>query len=228
MKNIYDTHTKNSVSDKPAFTLLELIMVIIVLGILAALAFPRMERDTRQEAADNVLSAIRYTQHMALMDNRHKFDSADWQKSLWQIRFSNPSDTWVYTIASNIDYASGTNLDQDESAIDPMNSKYMHSSDHIIDIDESPNIFLTDQYNIDDIVFNGCAGSSASNAKHIAFDYLGRPHRGVTQGATNDYATYVSNSNCEITFSSPAFDSSFTIEITRETGHAFIVGQEDS
>jgi len=45
-----------------AFTMIELVLVIVVLGILAALAMPRLERDLRQEAKDNLLSAIRYTQ----------------------------------------------------------------------------------------------------------------------------------------------------------------------
>jgi len=56
--------------NKSAFTMIELILVIVVLGILAALAMPRVDRDSRQEAADNILSAIRYTQHLALMDNK--------------------------------------------------------------------------------------------------------------------------------------------------------------
>lgn len=51
------------------FTMLELVLVIVVIGILAALAIPRLERDLKQEAADTVLSNIRYTQHLALIDN---------------------------------------------------------------------------------------------------------------------------------------------------------------
>jgi len=216
----------HDISHKNAFTMIELVMVIIVLGILTTLALPRMDREIRQEAADNILSAIRYTQHLALTDNRHKFDRADWQKSLWQIRFSLINDEWIYTIASNIDY--DTNLDQNEAALDPANGKYMHSGDNIRDNDESPNIFLTQKYSINTISFNNCHGASNSTANHIAFDQLGRPHRGVTQGATNDYATYVNNGNCQITFGSTAFDSNFTIEIEQETGYAYIIGQADS
>ena len=226
MKKINYTNQKIYLLQKKAFTMIELVMVIVVLGILAALAMPRLDRDLKQEAADNILSAIRYTQHLALTDNRHEFDKKNWQKALWQIRFSSPSSKWLYTVASNIDY--NNNLDQNESAIDPSNGKFMHSGDGIQDNDESPNIFLTKKYGIDSVTFNGCDGKSSSTAKHIAFDALGRPHRGVTQSATNDYATYINNSNCQITFSAPSFDSNLTIEIEQETGYAFIVGQEDS
>ena len=206
---------------KLAFTMIELVFVIVILGILAALAMPRFDRDLKQEAADNVLSSIRYTQHLALLDNKHKIDRPDWQKALWQIRFPT-SGSGSYTIATNIDY--NTNLDANEAAIDPSNGKLMHSTS----TNASPNIDLTKKYGINSITFNGCTGQSGSTANHIAFDNLGRPHRGVTQGATKDYATYVNNSNCQITFNSPTFDSSFTIEVTRETGYAFIVGQPDS
>ena len=215
------TDTKGFKMKRLAFTMLELVFVIVVLGILATLAMPRLDRDIRQEAADNILSSIRYTQHLALTDNKHKFDSHDWQKALWQIRFPT-SGSGSYTIATNMDY--NTNLDEDEAAIDPTNGKLMHSSA----TNASPNIDLTKKYGINSIEFNGCKGQSASTAKHIAFDNLGRPHRGVTQGATQNYATYINNGNCQITFDSPAFDSNFTIEIKQETGYAHIVNQDKS
>ena len=204
-----------------AFTMIELVMVIIVLGILAALSLPRLERDLRQEAADSILSSIRYTQHLALTDNKHKFNRTDWQKSLWQMRFSAPGN-WSYTIATNMDY--NNNLDEDEAAIDPSNGRLMHNTA----ANASKDIFLTAKYGIDTIEFNDCAGQSASEANHIAFDNLGRLHRGVTQGATQNHATYVNNENCEITFNSPNFSSEFKIIIQQETGYAYIVGQSDS
>lgn len=207
---------------RSAFTMIELVFIIVVLGILAALAMPRLDRDLKQEAADNILSSIRYTQHLALTDNKHKFNSTDWQKALWQIRFSPSNGEWSYTIATNMDY--NNNLDESEAAVDPSNGQLMHSTA----TNASPNIRLTKKYGISTITFNGCAGDSASTAKHIAFDNLGRPHRGVTQGATNDYATYINNGDCQITFASPAFDSNLVIEIKRETGYAYIVGQPNS
>ena len=95
MRNL-QKHTK-------AFTMLELVFVIVVLGILAALALPRMDRDLRQEAKDNILSAIRYTQHLALMDDKTNPTDANWQNKLWKITFSSSTDNLAnfYTVSSD-------------------------------------------------------------------------------------------------------------------------------
>ena len=212
-----------------AFTMIELVFVIVVLGILAALALPRMDRDLRQEAADNVLSAIRYTQHLALNDDKTDPFDGNWQKELWQIRFSQPSGEWLYAVGSNTNH--GTNIDQDESAIDPANGKYMHSGNASpADSDESPNIFLTHKYGISTIDFTNCnvlTGSTGTSGtvQHIAFDNFGRPHRGVF-GATNTYDT-IMHEDCIIRFTLSNSET-FDINITKKTGYAHIVGQDDS
>jgi len=216
------------------FTMLELVFVIVILGILAALAIPRMKRDLRQEAADNILSAIRYTQHLALIDNKQRFDINNWQQRLWLIRFEKYGNNIIYKIGSDMD--NGGNIDQIESAIDPLTGKYLHTSDAVEDDDESPKIFLTKKYGITDVSFNNCKGTLNTSAKHIAFDNKGRPHRGIldtsssaggSSGATDDYKTYIKNGQCEITFTSSSF-SDIKIIILEETGFAYIDGQPNS
>ena len=217
---------QSTYSKHNAFTMLELVFVIVVLGILAAIAIPRMDRDLRQEAADNILSSVRYTQHLALLDNRHTFNEANWQKSFWTIRFD--ANGGFYTVSSNIDYS--TNVDKNESAMDPANGKLFYSDDNIIDSDESPSIFLNRKYGIDTVDFTNCKvtanGDNTSN--HIAFDYMGRPHKGMYNTATNDYRT-VMRADCEIVFkfTDTSIDDIHML-IMQETGYAYLEDQPDS
>ena len=213
-----------------AFTMLELVFVIVVLGILAALALPRMDRDLRQEAADNVLSAIRYTQHLALNDDKtDPFDST-WQKKLWRIRFQRSSiDNKAISYIIFSDQDKNSNPKMSECAIDPANGKYFYNqnADANIDSNESSNVFIGKKYGIKKgntgIAFSGGCASHT----HIAFDHIGRPHKGIDL-STNKYEGYM-NTDCNITFGFE--DSSIDpviITIKKETGYAYIDGQDDS
>ena len=111
---------------KPAFTMIELIFVIVVLGILASLAIPRLDRDLKQEAADTILSNIRYTQHLALMDDKHQYDNPKWQQRLWRIVFSTCSGNDRYFMVGaddNMGNANNAYFAKEEAAIDPSNGK---------------------------------------------------------------------------------------------------------
>jgi len=219
--------------NKSAFTLIELVFVIVVLGILAALAIPRLDRDIRQAAADNIVSALRYTKHMALIDNKtdprtNTYATGDWQKTFWALRFtvSNTDiDATYYTVAT--DNNRNGSIAKIESAIDPSNGKYFYNSSgsfSSIASDESPNIFIGHKYGIDSIGFSG--GCSSTN-KHVAFDYFGRLHNGIGS-ATNDFGTYQSQ-DCNITlgFQSTGVDN-ISIIIEKQTGHIYIDTQPDS
>ena len=67
---------------KKAFTMVELVFVIILVGILSFFISERLQRNTLQEAADQVISHIRYTQHLAMMDEKFTSTESDWYKFL--------------------------------------------------------------------------------------------------------------------------------------------------
>ncbi len=174
--------------------MLELVMVIVVLGILAALALPRLDRDLRQEAKDNIMSAIRYTQQLALVDDKTNPFSNTWQSELWNIAFTSDGTNSNYAIASN-----------GNSAVDPINAKLMDGT-----ATGSPDLRIGRKYGVNTITSVGCG-------LIIGFDQLGRPFDGVA-GGTNDYDDYM-NTDCNLTiaFSQSGVDD-LHIDISRETG----------
>ena len=219
---------------RPAFTMIELVMVIVVLGILASLAMPRLDRDLRQEAADTILSNIRYTQHLALTDNKHMFNNAQWQRRWWRIVFSTCTGTDRYfMVGSDDNMTGGTNafFAQTEAAADPRTGKplfWTNGQSCAAGVDtsaSSEDIFISKKYGITNIVSSGSCGNTANSKGHIAFDNLGRPHYGFSNSAQPNYASLI-NVRCTFTFTLSDGDT-FIIHIEPETGHAFIQNQED-
>jgi len=217
---------------KSAFTMIELVFVIVILGIMASLAMGRMDRDLRQEAAETILSHIRLTQQLALRDNKHRSDNdSGWQKGYWQFSMKRCGDNIAYRVGSDIDYAgAGVNgLSKSESAINPVDGKYIFSDDcENLDGDETPSVLLSKKFGI---LNSGVTPSGGCNRKQILFDYLGRPHFRNTTYSNPNFSN-IMTTDCNLTFTlqtdqdNDSIDDSFTITIEAETGNAFIVGQE--
>jgi len=211
---------------KNAFTMVELVLVIVVLGILAALAIPRMDRDRSQEASDTLLSAIRYAQHMAINDYREQPEDSEWQKSFWQFRVERCSDSSGMFFMVGADKDKGGDINKSEAALDPSNGKpmYWNNSDCSDGGDGtvSENIFISKKFGVDDI--DGSGG--CSDIQHIGFDHLGRPHVSFRNSDTPDYSTYMS-SDCTFTFTIKGEDN-ISIVIESETGYAYIKDQNAS
>jgi type II secretory pathway pseudopilin PulG len=216
--------------------MIELVFVIVVIGIIAAVAIPRYDRDLKQEAADTVLSYIRYTQHLALRDFREQTldrtiggvtrSAAQWQRSFWKITFESCSDGAIYIgVGSDKDYQGDT--DRTEAALDPGNglpiwwintSPCKNGGDTTV----SPNIFITKKFGVTQVQGSG----SCANLKHLGFDQLGRPHVSFSGSTAPDYSSYVTTA-CIYTFTMSDGDT-FSITISPETGYSFITTQNDS
>jgi len=211
---------------KKAFTLIEIVFVVVVIGILSAIISPRVKRATLQEAADQIASHIRYTQQLALNDN--KFDPADssWFKKRWQIFFQNANvynDNKIsYTIYSNAN--KDTNANSAEIAKNPLNEKQLLSGGTVgasygtANVTKSMN--LGHKYDITSITFS----TSCNSANRIAFDYLGRPLIGDVRTLTKKYSSGTNRllqKKCIITIKN-SVGKTKSIVITPETGYVYI------
>lgn len=99
---------------KKAFTLLELVFIIVVIGILAAVIIPRTKTNHNAETAIKLISEIRYTQHLALVDDKYNSNDSTWYKKRWQIMFNGNT----YSIMSNGVYAKDPQTKKDINAVD--------------------------------------------------------------------------------------------------------------
>jgi len=215
---------------KKAFTMLELVFVIVVVGILAAAIIPNTKTNPLQEAAIQLLSDIRYTQHLAMVDDKYDSEDGSWYKRRWQLLFGT-SDTYTnglvaYSIFSDSGTFSG-NPGISELAKNPQSSDKLMTGGYagVINYETDSRVTrkmnLGASYGITSVTASNCGG-----ANRIAFDHLGRPIKG---DISDDAAPYISSgttsslltTNCNIILSDG--NNNITIRITPETGFACIL-----
>jgi len=211
---------------KKAFTLLELVFVVIIVGILSVAIVPRLHDNSLRKAAEQIIFHLKYTQHLAMMDNR--FDPVHdtvWFKTRWQLLFSNcggTKETCAYTVFSDWTGHHTGNPDAKEVARNPLNhSQYLTggmSGNNLIKYDEkeaTKSLNIGQKYQIMKVQMSHCG----SSAKRIAFDYLGRPIMGNLKTMTRQYQnTRVLQQRCEMTLINKNHEQ-ITILIEPETGY---------
>ncbi|MFA6761166.1 MAG: type II secretion system protein [Sulfuricurvum sp.] len=211
---------------KKAFTMIEIIFVILVIGILAAVIASRGGPSSLDLAAEQVAQHIRYTQHLAMVDDVYDPNDSNWYKKRWQIYFNKHGDAngkWGYIVFSDSagDYTG--NPSKDEIAKDPLSGKYISNGFTGLTYnsgktEKSAN--LGETYGIGDISLesesNGCSVS-----QRLAFDYLGRPVVGNSTSLKKPYKTEtlsrLMKNQCRIVLKKG--DESKIIYVEPETGY---------
>jgi len=212
------------IHDKPAYTLIEVTVVLMLLGILTSLTLSKAQPDLRVLAITQIITDIRHTQHLALHDHKHQFNHANWQKRFWRIGFEYCAGRTHYYEYIGSDNNKKGGIDHYESAIDPITGRRMIWSGKACpnagDSSTASSIFITHKYGINRIKWKG----SCRHAQYIGFDSLGRIHQGfASSGAKTPHYSSNLSTPCLITFDSPSFDKSFTISIAPETGYTHLV-----
>ncbi len=187
---------------KRAFTMLELVFVIVVMGILAAFVIPSTRTNPVQEASIDLLSKIRYVQHLAMLDDKYDgSNNSTWMRNRWQLEFSGTNNIEYSITHNNIN--NGT-VSTPTYATDPLSQL------------EIKNISLEDKYQVTVALTGGCNGET-----NIIFDHLGRPMAGDISDDTTAYeAGQLLTAACVLTLTNGT--ESADINIQPETGYANI------
>lgn len=200
-----------------AFTMLELVFVIIVIGILAVLAIPNFTANPLQQAAEQVAGHIRYTQHLAMVEDKYDPQDSTWWRERWQIRFRLLMGEIGYVIFSDRNQNRNSNqTNPQEIAVDPATGEFMNGFLNF----SAAN--LTQQYGITNIT-NSCQTDDntlvATNRGAIVFDNIGRPYSGVSDAVSP--TQYILSNDCNITLVHQT-DGNATIRVEVETGYVSV------
>ncbi|MBS9778977.1 MAG: type II secretion system protein [Campylobacteraceae bacterium] len=227
---------------KKAFTLIELLFVIVVAGIIAVMALPRMDNDNIYEAANQIISHIRYTQHLAMQDNKYDPNDPQWYMERWQLAFhkktAGSDRKWSYSIFSDASHDGNPN--RSEMAVNPSEpSKFLtggYSAGTVAygDAENTKELNIGHKFDIENVVFSGGCATSDSRNYRISFDNLGRPMYDKLKDYTSLYQENDKNKlvleRCDITICTkevcPSKDDGkkrVTIAIEPESGYAHIL-----
>lgn len=228
---------------KKAFTLVELVFVVVVIGILAFALWPTKQPTQALEAARQIVAHIRYTQHLALNDDKFathtdtgSTDSIakDWYKRLWRITFSNLTANkdckiggWQYAVYQNIagDLSdSGQPNGTIEAARNPAQAgKVLSACYSGLSTNTSDELNLSQTYKIENIDFSEFA--TDSRIQGIIFDELGRayPSGDFSQAYNNGKKFKLGDNNSYGRITLSAKDGSVAkILVFAETGYACV------
>jgi len=134
-----------------AFSLLELIFVIVLIAIISSTIISKTEISKLQLATDKIVLYLNYTRYIAFVDSKFDIDDVEWERKRWTLKFQNCSDTnnGMYYIVYS-DMSGGTAaFKKDECMKDPLSLKYLYSGyDCEPSSNESKNILLTKEFGV--------------------------------------------------------------------------------
>jgi len=167
---------------KSSFTLLELIVVIILIGILSFSINISIPDDRLQLATDSIKKYLNYTHSLALKDDKYlpfpennttleKDRSKYWFRRFWQFRMGKSNSCYFFEIYSD-DNLNGDASPVSEFAKDPLDNKYIAGNYHTSTAVKDANLC---NFGIDSVKFT--IGNQTFDVKdkslHIYFDNYG-------------------------------------------------------
>ena len=222
---------------KKSFTMLELIFVIMIISILTAIVIPNTRANSLEEAAIQLRTHLRYTQHLSFINDTYDATDDEWYKKRWQLVFYEGADAdnkVAYTIFSDKAGSSTGNPQETEIALNPLNRKQRmtggYSGANALDIRHTSFVGMK-ELNIGQKygVISKRLGGGCSNSR-ISFDYLGRPLKGDHDTMTSPYNSGSSQrlitTNCTITLRDAT--ESIVIRIVPETGFVCVLNDDNT
>jgi len=180
-----------------AFTMMELVFVIVGIGIMSAVILPRTDRDSSREAALHFAQHIRFAQHLAMVEDPFRNDEQTYFFRRWSLAFLSGNR---YVIAQSSD---GTNVFANYNfAQDPLTSSQLDGT-------VGGETDLADKFNVSSVVFTG----GCANDVVLTFDHIGRPLTDTlaSYAATTNRYTSLLKADCIITITANGESSSITM-----------------
>jgi len=79
---------------KKAFTMIEFVFVIVIIGIIASTVIPSFKSNTIHEEVIKFIADVRYTQHLGMINDTFDSTNPDWQKQSYCMNIDLLANSW--------------------------------------------------------------------------------------------------------------------------------------
>jgi hypothetical protein len=135
----------------------------------------KQQNTNLEEATKRVITYLKFTRYLAMIDDKTKVDGSLWFKERWTLKFQNCSykvGGIYFVIFSDKNQQGSPN--KDECAKDPITNRYLYSHyDCVASDDESDTVLLTQKYGIQKVQIS-CNDTNTIGS--ISFDKNGQAH----------------------------------------------------
>jgi prepilin-type N-terminal cleavage/methylation domain-containing protein len=206
-------------ASRKAFTFLELVIVVVIVGILTAIAIPRIfQVDHLALAQQELILRLRYTQHLAVIDDKFDPNYYKWVHRRWQFYCdAGTRNCSIFAINNDPLAYEGSVPVLEDFAHDPQTrSRLTGGSAGISDDQTMPELALGSFREITNMELNNCG--AAGDDLRITFDEIGRPYGSdfVIGDIANSHSLL--SQSCEITLTHGNSGQSAKVCIEPETG----------
>ena len=185
---------------KKSFSLIEIIFILILLSIVSVYSIPKKQFPKLNIVKEQIISHLKYTRYIAMLDNKYYEKDKYWYKKLWNIKFLNCNKDvggMYYVIYSNTINPTKWNISKDETLIDPFTNNYIYSTSKCEQdslYDKSKYVLLSSYYGIDKILIS-C--NDTSSLGQIYFDNNGSGYSYINNNY-DYFKEYMITDNCII------------------------------
>ena len=159
---------------KKSFTIIEIIIVILILSVILTLAIPKSNNSKLKLAKEQILTHLKYTRYLAMLDDKFEHNNTEWFKKRWTLKFQNCYESVggiYYRICSdkNIETA---HVEKTDCLKDPLTKKYIYAFSCKEDkqIDKLEQVKITEYFGVNKIEIS-C--NDTSTIGQLSFGYDG-------------------------------------------------------
>ena len=134
---------------KKAFSLLEMVLVVVLIGLLYVLFIPKKQINKLEEATNRISMYLSYARYQAFIDDKYSNEDL-WHKKRWTMKFfrCDKDEGGIYFVIYSDTNMTG-HPNQKESLKDSLTNRYIYSTNSCQEKnDNSKYVLLTKNYDI--------------------------------------------------------------------------------